>query len=1031
MSSFARRTLVALTTGAVLMPLALIGGPVAATAATVPVIGASATLPAHPASYVRPLRVLGSGSQGFLYATTTGAGLSFPTISYRKFGNPGAPVSLGAVLPESYSTGSAGQPSLVGDIAYLPVFDQYESLTAISKVDTAKVPPVAVETITMPGGFTYVGPVAAPGTGIYVSTVDDQGLAKVYPWTKANGVAYASAVAAGTYPLPDPVGIVPPTPVKFTAGTGITEVHAYGGKLLISYRTDDAHTTNGNYAHLDLVAANGTVIPKVNTLSAERIIHANLGPSGVVVGVVGAKDEGVPDLVNVFWADTDRTPQVFNLGRDLADVRLALTSNRLVWADGESTALMSQTVAAPIVASNLGLKSTGPLVEAVTGTGTVLTYTTPNTRDLSISAVNPAAASPNITTSQSIPFQPADTFGLDVSARRVVSQEESVAPAAYATRDFTVTGGNAAAGADTAPYEPASYNYACNRLCFPVLTSGNRTVRLVNGADGTKLLATNGAKTTLTRGANTNDVPLSLSGPDLVYWDRTNDGYVLTLLNVDTGVARTLTDSSATVRGRVLYEVPSPIVTAGLIKKTDLATGAVTDLMIDPTCQVEVKSAVGSWLLYTCNGTMPRVYSLDTGASVNLPTGADYRLGDGFVGLRYYTFVDPIATSTFKVLDLTTPAHTIYPVGSAASELARGGFASAWSVDNAGGQALVYESSVHDLVVVPVNVQASPVKQFTSTLPAYLTPDGDGQDDVWAPQVEVSKPATWLLTVRDSAGGTLYTQSSPAGPLSSFSWDGTTAGVLVADGTYGWTITATPADGIGVPVSLSGSVVLRVRAVAVAARASTFSSDVTTNGLSTISWSSAALPPYATGYTISRRQVLIASNGGRTYGAEMVWLRDTRLTTAKLYVPPGVVYQILVTVSDSAPIRAVKPIAYVTTASPFDDRALKFSRGWYNKKSSSAYKGTMKYSSKKGTTATRTVYGSSLRLLGTKCKKCGSVTVTVDGRKYGVSTYARSTRVRQILFSTTRSAGRHVIKVTVSGTKGRPGVWLDGLGVTA
>ena len=318
----------------------------------------------------------------------------------------------------------------------------------------------------------------------------------------------------------------------------------------------------------------------------------------------------------------------------------------------------------------------------------------------------------------------------------------------------------------------------------------------------------------------------------------------------------------------------------------------------------------------------------------------------------------------------------------------------------------------------------------TRAIPAFFTPDGDGRDDFWAPVVEATSPATWALTVRDAKTNIVRSQVLPAGARGSFSWDGKKTGVLAADGTYSWTVTATSADGVGGPASIGGTVILRARAVAVTARASTFSSDVTTNGYSAISWSSAALPPYATGYNISYRQVSISSLGRRTYGLTRALLKNTKRRSVRLYVPAGAIYQVLVAVVDHAPIRAVKPTAYAMTASPVDDRAFVYSRGWSGKHSSSSYKGTLTYASGKGRTATRVVYGSSIRLLGTKCKACGSMTVMVDGRKYAVSTYAGSTRWRQKLFATNRLPGRHVIKVTVAGTRGHPGIWLDGVAGT-
>ncbi|MCX4590486.1 hypothetical protein OG819_12175 [Streptomyces sp. NBC_01549] len=72
------------------------------------------------------------------------------------------------------------------------------------------------------------------------------------------------------------------------------------------------------------------------------------------------------------------------------------------------------------------------------------------------------------------------------------------------------------------------------------------------------------------------------------------------------------------------------------------------------------------------------------------------------------------------------------------------------------------------------------------------------------------------MTVRNTAGATVRTLSgSDARGLQTADWDGKdSAGRLVANGTYTWTLTAQPADGQGAALNRSGSLTVMAGAAA-------------------------------------------------------------------------------------------------------------------------------------------------------------------------------------------------------------------------
>ncbi|MGQ0464472.1 MAG: hypothetical protein ACT4QG_04025 [Sporichthyaceae bacterium] len=115
---------------------------------------------------------------------------------------------------------------------------------------------------------------------------------------------------------------------------------------------------------------------------------------------------------------------------------------------------------------------------------------------------------------------------------------------------------------------------------------------------------------------------------------------------------------------------------------------------------------------------------------------------------------------------------------------------------------------------------------------------------------------------------------------------------------------------------------------------------------------------------------------------------------------------------------------------PYDDRSFRTGGTWSNLTGQSGrFAGTVRTGKSAGASLSLTQDASAFALIVDKCSTCGTVKIYVDGKlKATVDTYAKSTKVRQEIWSTSFSSiGRHTVKVVVVGTAKRPNVRIDGL----
>ncbi|MET8829067.1 FG-GAP-like repeat-containing protein [Streptomyces sp. NPDC004610] len=228
----------------------------------------------------------------------------------------------------------------------------------------------------------------------------------------------------------------------------------------------------------------------------------------------------------------------------------------------------------------------------------------------------------------------------------------------------------------------------------------------------------------------------------------------------------------------------------------DVRTGKRGDsVSFGPRCMLENLQAVGRWLLWSCvgSGESQGVYDTVTRTRTTLTQGAwePAKLGDGFV-----------VTSVGGELKVTDVRGATPVTRSVATGL--GG--RLWDVDPYTGL-IAYVDAKENTHVVPSGVPASALSQLDSSVAGSV--DVKGGALPWSPRWLLSKPAaSWTLALKNKAtGATVRTLSggTAQGALRP-SWNGKdTAGKLVANGAYTWTLTATPADGQGTVLTRTGT----------------------------------------------------------------------------------------------------------------------------------------------------------------------------------------------------------------------------------
>ncbi|MFI9150667.1 FG-GAP repeat domain-containing protein [Streptomyces sp. NPDC053367] len=236
-----------------------------------------------------------------------------------------------------------------------------------------------------------------------------------------------------------------------------------------------------------------------------------------------------------------------------------------------------------------------------------------------------------------------------------------------------------------------------------------------------------------------------------------------------------------------------------------LGTAGSGRIGLDVDCTPTELQALGRYLYWTCDGKAG-VYDRTARKSVPVPTG-EAKLGDGYV----VTHDKQAGTLVLTAVAGGTPESRVI------GELPDTGVSQRdvrWTVDEAGANA-AYVDDREQVHLVPSGVPQQPLRPLGPARSAsYVEPhEFDAVPDTLT-TVLLSKPSSgWDLTVRNRATGKVYTDGMQGGPARgelSVGWHGDdparTGDAFVPSGTYDWTLTVTPADGVGGPLTVVGSV---------------------------------------------------------------------------------------------------------------------------------------------------------------------------------------------------------------------------------
>ncbi|MET7737108.1 FG-GAP-like repeat-containing protein [Streptomyces sp. NPDC005402] len=288
-----------------------------------------------------------------------------------------------------------------------------------------------------------------------------------------------------------------------------------------------------------------------------------------------------------------------------------------------------------------------------------------------------------------------------------------------------------------------------------------------------------------------------VSGQYLIHTTATQQS-VLKIGNSGTA-AVTRAPGAAALSGDVLWTAGT---TPGTVTAYDLTAKKTTEtLTTDAGCTPTDLQALGRYLYWTCDGKAG-VYDRTAGKSVPVPAG-EAELGDGFV----VTHDKQAGKLTLtRVAGGTSESRVIgdLPDTGVSQRNVR------WTVDAAGANA-AYVDDQEQVHLVPSGVAQQPLRLLAPvTKAASVTAHEIDTTPDTLVSLLLSKPtASSRLTVRDKATGkVVYTRDGGAarGGLN-VGWPGTDSnGKVLTDGPYDWTLSVTPADGVGAALSSTGTV---------------------------------------------------------------------------------------------------------------------------------------------------------------------------------------------------------------------------------
>ncbi|MGK3936828.1 VCBS repeat-containing protein [Streptomyces caeruleatus] len=276
-------------------------------------------------------------------------------------------------------------------------------------------------------------------------------------------------------------------------------------------------------------------------------------------------------------------------------------------------------------------------------------------------------------------------------------------------------------------------------------------------------------------------------------------------LGDSSGPKVTRTPGAAALDGEILWTAGA---NAGEVTAYNLTTKkTVETVTTDSGCVPTELQALGRYLYWTC-ADKAGVYDRTAKTSVPVPTG-EAKLGDGFV-VTHDRRAGQLTMTTFAGGTAASRVIGALPDTGTSQRDVR------WTVDESGANA-AYVDDREQVHLVPSGVAQQPLRLLAPAAKASsvtartfdVTPDT-------LTTLLLSKPTSdWDVTVRNRATGKVYGDhrdgTAARGELN-VGWNGLdpkgTGDAYLPNGSYDWTVTVTPADGVGAPLTVTGTVKL-------------------------------------------------------------------------------------------------------------------------------------------------------------------------------------------------------------------------------
>ncbi|MFE5817197.1 FlgD immunoglobulin-like domain containing protein [Streptomyces sp. NPDC056479] len=403
-----------------------------------------------------------------------------------------------------------------------------------------------------------------------------------------------------------------------------------------------------------------------------------------------------------------------------------------------------------------------------------------------------------------IPAMAAGVHGLAVAGGELLIYGSTPGPS-YRINSFQLDTSGRPIGQQT-PRSPALSGSTClpgDAACPQLEALGDgRVSHLWTDAEGQESVLNAGLDTTTIRNGPTGDAAGRIpggSGRYVLYNGGSGTQKVVDFPSGKTNGETVLTRprTAAAVWGQVLW---TPGTTQGSVVGKHLKTGqTVTTVATGAPCTPTDIQAVNTWLYWACGGTAG-VYDRATNRKITVPAdNGPARLADGYL-LRENRTTHELLLTDFHTGTATTRTLVKLPTG----DWNTGGSNGRWAVDRFGGHIAYLNGTFGEVSIVGSGVPASALAQMEAQTDAV--PFGPTKSSPWQPVWQLSKPATWTLTLSNSSGTTVRTLTgSTKGAAVRAAWDGYGEDGRRINGTYTWKLTAQPRDDEGPALTATGT----------------------------------------------------------------------------------------------------------------------------------------------------------------------------------------------------------------------------------